>query len=300
MQVGRVARWCGVLALAALLAPASARALSVPEILTGPTVSGTAQVRSTLTATATWRGDPAPTPAWSWQRCPRATGSCSAIAGATAATYVPTVADIGSVLRVRLRVSNRDGTDEERSGPTAAVVAAPVPTPTPTPTATPAPTATPEPTATATPSPTPTPEATPVPAPAPAVPAPVPTPTPRPAAAPPTLLRPFPVVRIKGVLTGGGARVTLLSVRAPRGSRVTVACEGRDCPVPAFTARGSTVRLRRFERGLRAGTRLEVRVTKRGFIGKSTVIVIRRQAPPKRTDRCLPPGGTRSVRCPAS
>ena len=44
------------------------------------------------------------------------------------------------------------------------------------------------------------------------------------AAPPPSMLRPFPVVRIKGVLTAQGARVTLLSVRAPRRSSVTVTC----------------------------------------------------------------------------
>ena len=112
-------------------------------------------------------------------------------------------------------------------------------------------------------------------------------------------LRPFPVVRIKGVLTARGARVTLLSVRAPRGSSVTVTCRGSDCPSRRYTSPAATGRLRPFERELGAGTRLEVRVTKAGFIGKSTVFVIRRQAAPKRTDRCLPPGAKRAVRCPA-
>jgi hypothetical protein len=102
------------------------------------------------------------------------------------------------------------------------------------------------------------------------------------------------------VLTARGARVTLLSVRAPRGSTVMVLCRGTDCPVRTFTARAPTGRLRPFERALTAGTRIEVRVTKPGFTGKSTVFVIRRQAAPKRADRCLPPGADRAVRCPAS
>ena len=101
------------------------------------------------------------------------------------------------------------------------------------------------------------------------------------------------------MLTARGARVTLLSVRAPRGSSVTVTCRGSDCPSRRYTSPASTGRLRPFERELSAGTRLEVRVTKAGFIGKSTVFVIRRQAAPKRTDRCLPPGAKRAVRCPA-
>jgi hypothetical protein len=96
-------------------------------------------------------------------------------------------------------------------------------------------------------------------------------------------------VRIKGVLTARGARVTLLSVRAPRGVRITVLCRGRDCPVRRYRARRH--RLRRFERDLRAGTRLEIRVTKRGYIGKRTVIMIRRRHAPLRSDRCLKPSG---------
>jgi hypothetical protein len=58
------------------------------------------------------------------------------------------------------------------------------------------------------------------------------------------------------------------------------------------------MRLRRFERALRAGTRLEIVVTKRGYIGKWTTIVIRRGAPPRRSDRCVYPGARRAAACP--
>ena len=44
------------------------------------------------------------------------------------------------------------------------------------------------------------------------------------------MLKPFPIVRIKGVLTARGARVTLLTVRAPRGARLALS-------VAAATAR---------------------------------------------------------------
>ena len=116
----------------------------------------------------------------------------------------------------------------------------------------------------------------------------------------PPLLDPFPLVRIKGRLTLTGARVTLLAVRAPRGGRIAVACRGRDCPLRRFSEASGVRRLRRFERSLRAGTRLQITVTKPGYVGKVTVIVIRRHAAPWRSDRCLEPGATRTVRCAAA
>ena len=302
MEAGRVVRLCAAAVLTAALLPGSARAATAPKILTGPTISGTAQVGAALTAKATWSGDPAPTATWGWLRCARATGGCSAIAGATNPVYRPVAADVGRVLRVRLRVTNTAGNAEARSEPTAAVAAAPTPTPTATPVRTPTPTPTSTPTATPTPTATASPTVTPpvvAPVPEPAPPAPVVAAQPLTEAAPP-LLRPFPVVRIKGVLTPAGAKVTLLSVRAPRKARVTVACSGRGCPVRRYKAPEPTGRLRPFERELRAGIRLDVRITEPGFMGKSTVILIRRQAAPKRTDRCIPPGKTRPVRCPVS
>jgi hypothetical protein len=112
------------------------------------------------------------------------------------------------------------------------------------------------------------------------------------------MLKPFPIIRIKGVLTATGARVTLLSVKAPKGVHIAVACRGRDCPVRRFVPPAGVRRLRPFERELRAGTRLEILVTKPSYIGKFTTIVIRRNAAPRRSDRCLIPGARRAVRCP--
>ena len=43
---------------------------------------------------------------------------------------------------------------------------------------------------------------------------------------------------------------------------------------------------------------LEIRVTKPGYIGKDTVIVIRRGAPPRRSDRCLVADTQRVAKCP--
>jgi hypothetical protein len=60
------------------------------------------------------------------------------------------------------------------------------------------------------------------------------------------------------------------------------------------------VHLRPFERVLRAGTRLEIRITRAPFIGKYTLVVVRRGQPPLRRDRCLMPGSSRPVRCPSA
>ena len=48
----------------------------------------------------------------------------------------------------------------------------------------------------------------------------------------PTLraISPFPIVRIRGRLTAHGARILLLTVRAPNGATVVAKCKGRGCP----------------------------------------------------------------------
>ena len=115
------------------------------------------------------------------------------------------------------------------------------------------------------------------------------------------MLRPFPTVRIRGRLTLNGARVTLLVVRSPRGALISARCRGGGCPVRRVTrtARART-RLRAFERVLRAGTRLDIIVTRTGFIGKWTTIIIRRGNAPWRADRCVKPGRSRPSACPAA
>jgi chitodextrinase len=113
-------------------------------------------------------------------------------------------------------------------------------------------------------------------------------------------MRPFPVVRIAGVVLPRGARVQILSVRAPRGSRIRVRCLGRGCPVGSMTTTSAArvVRLHRFERRLRAGIRLELFVRRGDRIGKYTRFLIRAGAPPKRVDLCLFPTRRTPGRCP--
>jgi chitodextrinase len=112
-------------------------------------------------------------------------------------------------------------------------------------------------------------------------------------------MRPFPVVRIAGVVLRHGALVKILSVRAPRGSRVLIRCRGGGCPVRsgARTSATRVVRLHRFERRLAAGVTLELFVRQAGRIGKYTRFRIRAGQAPARVDRCLLPGRARPVRC---
>jgi hypothetical protein len=275
----RAVLWlCGAL----LLGPVAARAEDPPKIKGAPMITGVAQEGAMLTASATWKADPPAAVAWSWLRCDEGGGRCLAIPGANTATYVATSADVGETLRVLLTWSSGDESDEKRSAPTDVVLPAPTPTTSPT----------------TTPPPAPAPTSTGVP---PAAQAPTPgrRAQPRPTARP-RVLRPFPVIRIKGRLTARGARITLLMVHAPRGARIAVACLGRSCPVPGLARTAAISRLRQFERELVAGTRLEFTVTRPGAIGKWTEIVIRRGAVPRRRDGCLNSDTMRHRRCPAA
>jgi hypothetical protein len=116
------------------------------------------------------------------------------------------------------------------------------------------------------------------------------------------MLNPFPVVRIRGVILRGFARLSLLSIKAPTGARVKVICHGDGCPkkksVVLRVASGrSSVRVRSLERRLRAGAVIEVFVTAPGRIGKYARITIRAHAAPARRDLCLQPGKSKPVAC---
>jgi hypothetical protein len=150
--------------------------------------------------------------------------------------------------------------------------------------------------------------------------APAPSPDPTPPVAPPVtptpvkleLLSPFPLVRISGTLTGTGAHISLLSVRAPRGAlvraTVTPACgrrrrSSRACRVlrvAATVGSSDAVTLRRLARTYRSGTVIVVRIWRAGRIGKYTRFTIVRGKAPVRIDECLMPAATHGSRCPSN
>jgi hypothetical protein len=260
-------------ALVALLValPVAARAAD-PVFTSPPAIQGDAIVGSTLQAVATWTmTTPLSTAVYAWSRC-KTPDPCTAIAGATGMSYVATTDDVGSQLKALVTVSN-GGTPAAMETPlTAVVVPAPTPAP-PPPTPDPAPVAPPPPATTAASS----------------------------AAAPkaPSFLRPFPVIRIRGFFARNGARITLLSVRGPRKAKVNVRCSGHGCPVRRLSLATADTRVHRFERFLRAGIQLQIRVTRPGRIGTYTSFLIRSRKAPLRRDRCLSATRGMPIKCSA-
>jgi PKD repeat protein len=118
----------------------------------------------------------------------------------------------------------------------------------------------------------------------------------------PALLNPFPIIHLRARIIGGSIRIDLLSVKAPSGATVQVRCKGRRCPAKTLRERvrsgAKAVRFKKLERRLRAGTVLQIYVTKRGSIGKYTRFVFRTGKAPSRRDLCLPAGSMRPGRCP--
>lgn len=270
--------------VAGMLLPVTASARE-PRITDPPEVTGDTTVAKTVTAgTYEYTGGRDTSVRWVWFRCTSLDeDDCSVISGAAAPSYTMTSADAGRRLRVMLFVRNDDGSAWSLSNPSAVVQGAPKPPPPPPPPPEPQPVAPPPP--------------------------PVVTPPPPTSGVldtqavkkrKPSMMRPTPIVRIRGRTTPGGARITLLTVKAPRGARIALACRGRSCPVKRWAKATVLTRLLRFERVLAAGTKLTIKVTKPGRIGKYTEIVIRADKSPWRRDRCLIPGSSRPRSCPAA
>jgi hypothetical protein len=306
-----------VLALGCVAPAAASVAVNVTS---APTITGTAQVGARLTAVGGAYTGPAGTVMGRvWLRCSTSssTSNCKEIDNSNSTTYTLTASDKGKWIRVAMYAYKGDDWDSETSNPTAVIAAAPTPTPTPTPTKTPTPTPTPvktpTPTPVKTPTATPTPSAVTTPAPGPSdTPPPPPevTPVPLPppsavevkgaksAKAKPRMIRPYPTVRISGRITTTGADLALLTVKAPKGVRITLTCTGRGCPLREVAQATALWHIPQFERELRAGTKLTIRVAKQGYITKVTTITIRRGKAPARSDLCQLPGATKLTRCP--
>ena len=109
-------------AAAVLSAGADAHSAATPSNTSPPTVTGTAVLGETLTATAgSWTGTPPLSFALAWQRCDASGGACAAIAGETGLSYLVATADIGSTLRVLETATNGEGSVGAQSVQTAVV-----------------------------------------------------------------------------------------------------------------------------------------------------------------------------------
>jgi hypothetical protein len=273
-----------VILTTALLALAAAPAFGA-TVTQAPTVSGEAATGSTLTAsTGQWTPAGAQ-PSYDWLRCNDAGNGCRPVAGACDRRYTVRAADIGHTLRARLTVTEAGGPrDSASSAPTAVVVFKPYFIPTGNDTGQPCVVVTPTGpgqgtfTAGGTTGAGTTP-------------------------APDTSLRfidPFPVVRIAGRFRGSRTSLTRVSVNAPRGTHIRVACSGRGCPYRHRAVAAKALRVRSLQRSYAPRTTIEIRVTQAHRIGKYTRLKTRRGKAPTRIDRCLMPGSTRPVRCPAA
>ena len=105
----------------------------MPENTAPPTIAGTAQEGQKLTGDkGTWTGTPTDYNLY-WTRCNKTGNSCANIAGATAATYTVTSADVGNTLRFKVGAANQNGRTFASSDQTDVVTVA-VPTNTAPPT----------------------------------------------------------------------------------------------------------------------------------------------------------------------
>jgi hypothetical protein len=253
--------------VAALASTGSAAAATRPALIS-VSIQGTAVVGETLSATFEAAGDPPTTIEYQWRRCKAdKPDDCGDIKDAKAATYTVTPTDLGFRLRVRVKLKNSAGDDEDKSFPTAIVSAPPQPSPTPAapPSAGPAPALASSPSAAGI------------------------------APGGPRLLRPFPVVRVAGYIMRHGSRIVVFSVKAPRGAKIDVRCKGPRCPLRHRSVKAG--RIKPLERFLPAGVAITVRVTRPGFIGTYTHVVIRGGKRPGRRDACLLPGDSRPRPC---
>jgi hypothetical protein len=112
-------------------------------------------------------------------------------------------------------------------------------------------------------------------------------------------LSPFPRILVQGALSPRGALFHQVVVKGPRNVTVRVRCRGHGCPYRSrsYRMRRRKLRLRSLERNFSSGAVIELRVVKRGRVGKYTRIRIRRGHVPSRVDRCLNPGSSRPRRC---
>jgi hypothetical protein len=100
----------------------AAQAQYGPTNTAAPTISGTAQVGQTLTASpGSWSSPTTPTFSYQWERCDAQGNKCAAIAGATKQTYVVQAADLAATLRVTVTATSSTGKGTATSSQTAAV-----------------------------------------------------------------------------------------------------------------------------------------------------------------------------------
>lgn len=115
----------GLLTILVVASFSNAASSVAPKLQSEPTISGSAVVGSTLTATSgSWSGTAPLKYSYQWLRCNATATGCSSIGGANSSTYQVRAADIGHTLRVRVTARNSDGSAQADSNATSVVTAA--------------------------------------------------------------------------------------------------------------------------------------------------------------------------------
>jgi subtilase family serine protease len=111
----------------AVSSAASALVQSPPGNTAVPSISGSALVEDTLSATrGTWTGYPAPAISYQWQDCDATGANCLDIVDATNASYTPVDADGGFTLRAVVTATNASGSASAGSPQTAVLQSTPL------------------------------------------------------------------------------------------------------------------------------------------------------------------------------
>jgi hypothetical protein len=120
-----------VIGLGVFAGTGAAASSAKPVNASPPTIAGTPQEGSTLTANrGQWDNNPTDYN-YFWTRCNKSGTGCSNIGGAHALTYTLRSNDVGNTLRFRVDAKNADGTTSAASVPTAVITVATKPVPTP-------------------------------------------------------------------------------------------------------------------------------------------------------------------------
>jgi hypothetical protein len=112
----------GAVTVLAVAGFSNAASNAAPVNTAEPTISGTAQVGQTLTATqGSWTTSSTAKYTYQWRRCDTQGNGCANIGGADTSTYLLKAGDAGKTIRVRVTAKNSDGSTQATSNPTAVV-----------------------------------------------------------------------------------------------------------------------------------------------------------------------------------